>query len=206
MGTKLLPSCVIPLPAGQPRPVVPAEWRRRIFDIIHALSYLLIQTTIRLIASKFIWRGLNEQVGIWAQCCIPCQMSKIHQHIRAPLQTFHFPGCHFDHIHTDLVGPLPSSEGFTHLLTVVNRFTRWPEAILLRDTSTVTCAQALVTHWISRFGVPVHITTHRGTQFTSQLWSSVAQFLGMQLHRTTAYHPQSNGLVERFHRHLFTTT
>ena len=64
------------------------------------------------------------------------------------------------------------------------------------------CAQALPSHWISRFGVPMDISSDRGPQFTSQLWSSLAQLLGTQLHRTTAYHPQSNGLVERFHRHL----
>ena len=187
---------------GQTRPVVPAGWRRRIFDIIHGLSHPSIRTTRRLMASKFVWHGLNKQVGIWARSCISCQTSKIHQHIKAPFQTFRTPGRRFEHIHIDLVGPLSPSEGFTHLLTVVDRFTRWPEAIPLRDTSTVTCAQALVTHWISRFGVPVHITSDRGAQFTSQLWSSVAQFLGTQLHHTTAYHPQSNGIVERFHRHL----
>ena len=64
------------------------------------------------------------------------------------------------------------------------------------------CAQALVSHWISRFGLPMDISSDRGPQFTSQLWSSLAQLLGTQLHHTTAYHPQSNGLVERFHRHL----
>ena len=102
----------------------------------------------------------------------------------------------------DLVGPLPPSGGSTHLLTVIDRFTRWPEAIPLSDTTTATCAQALVTHWIARFGVPLDISSDRGAQFTSQLWTSIAQLLGTKVHHTTAYHPQSNGLIERFHRHL----
>ena len=187
---------------GQPRPVVPSGWRRRIFDIFHGLSHPSIRATRRLIVSRFVWHGLNKQVGIWARACVPCQTSKVHQHVKAPFQTFHVPSRRFDHIHIDLVGPLSPSEGFTHLLTVVDRSTRWPEAIPLHDTSAITCAQALVMHWISRFGVPMHITSDRGTQFTSQLWASVAQFLGTRLHHTTAYHPQSNGLVERFHRHL----
>lgn len=102
----------------------------------------------------------------------------------------------------DLVGPLPPSDSFTHLLTVVDRFSRWPEAIPLSDTTTASCVQALVFHWIARFGIPSHISSDRGPQFTSQLWTSIAQLFGTQLHHTTAYHPQSNGLVERFHRHL----
>ena len=102
----------------------------------------------------------------------------------------------------DLVGPLPPSNGFTHLLTVVDRFSRWPEAIPLNDTTSASCAQALIAHWIARFGIPIDMSSDRGPQFTSQLWTSIAQLLGIQLHHTTAYHPQSNGLVERFHRHL----
>ena len=57
-------------------------------------------------------------------------------------------------------------------------------------------------HWIARFGVPTDISSDRGAQFTSRLWSAMAELLGIQLHHTTAYHPQANGLVERFHRHL----
>ena len=58
-------------------------------------------------------------------------------------------------------------------------------------------------YWISQFGVPLHISSDRGTQFTSQLWSSIiVQFLGIQLHHSTAYHLQSNGLVEHFHCNL----
>ena len=129
-------------------------------------------------------------------------LKSMHQHIKAPFQTFYVPGRRFDHIHIDLVCPLPPSEGFTHLLTVVDLFTRRPEAIPLRDTYAATCAQVLVKPWISRFGVPMHITSDRGTQFTSQLWVFMwRSLLGTQLHQTKAYHPQSNGLEERFHRH-----
>ena len=100
------------------------------------------------------------------------------------------------------MGPLPPSHGFTHLLTVVDHFSRRPEAIPLNDTAAAVCAQAFVSNWIAHFGIPVDMSSDRGPQFTSQLWSTVAQLLGTQLHHTTAYHPQSNGLVERFHRHL----
>ena len=102
----------------------------------------------------------------------------------------------------DPVGPLPPSQGFTYLLTVIDRFSRWPEAIPLADMSTKHCAQALVFYWIAHFGSPLNMSSDRGSQFTSNLWTSIAQLLGTQLHHTTAYHPQSNGLIERFHQHL----
>ena len=102
----------------------------------------------------------------------------------------------------DLVGPLPLSKGFTHLLTVVDRVTRWPEAIPLASISTKDVADAFLSGWITRYGLPSDVSSDRGPQFTSQLWQDLSNFLGTKLHRTTAYHPQANGLMERFHRSM----
>ena len=111
---------------GQPRPVVPAAWRRHIFDTVHGLAHPSVRATQTLIASKFVWHGLRKQVAHWARTCIPCQTSNTQQHVKAPLTTFKTPQCRFDHIHVDIVGPLRSSRGFTYLFTIVDRFTRWP--------------------------------------------------------------------------------
>ena len=63
-------------------------------------------------------------------------------------------------------------------------------------------ARALLSGWIARFGVPTELTTDRGSQFESALWAELSALLGCSRRRTTAYHPQSNGLVERLHRQL----
>jgi hypothetical protein len=109
----------------------------------------------------------------------------------------------FSHLHIDLVGPLPQSQdGHIHLLTVLDCSTRWAEALPLRSTSAEGCATALIAGWIARFGVPQHITSDRGSQFCSSVWDSFRRRLGIKSRLTTPYHPQSNGAVERFHRHL----
>ena len=87
-------------------------------------------------------------------------------------------------------------------MTVIDRYTRWPEAIPLKNIEAQTVARAFVHNWVARFGVPANITSDRGSQFTSELWSSMCKLLGAELHPTTAYHPQANGLIERFHRNL----
>ena len=90
----------------------------------------------------------------------------------------------------------------TYLFTIIDRFTQWPEAIPLPDAKTPTCTNALIRGWISRFGVPADITSDRGPQFTSSLWSNLNKMLGIKQQHTTAYHPQANGMVERLHRQL----
>ncbi len=187
---------------GKARPVVPKSCQKKVFDVIHSLSHPGINATCKLVSSKFVWKGMAKQVREWAKCCLVCQKSKIHRHVKASLGVFDVPQARFEHIHVDIVGPLETSNGFTHLLTVVDRFTRWPEAIPLLQTDTFSCARALIAGWISRFGIPLHMSSDRGAQFTSQLWSDIATLLGIKLHHATAYHPQANGLVERFHRHL----
>jgi transposase InsO family protein len=122
---------------------------------------------------------------------------------KAPVQPIPIPSQRFTHIHMDLVGPLPiSSEGFRYVLTIIDRSTRWLEAIPLKDIEAATIADSFVREWLPRFGVPAKVTTDRGTQFTASTWSSLCVKLGIEHIMTTAYHPQANGMVERSHRQL----
>ena len=102
-----------------------------------------------------MWHGLKKQIGMWAKSCIDCQTSKVHRDVKAPLDIFNIHKRRFDHIHVELVCPLPQSDGKRYTFTTVDRFTRWPEAIPLSDASTELCAQAMVNQWITRFGLSV---------------------------------------------------
>ena len=202
----LLPNSSVPLycdtSTGTQRPLVPLSWRRTVFDSLHSLSHPGIRATQKLITSRFVWPGINADVRRWTRSCVQCQRAKIQRHSTAPLASFRIPDARFDVIHIDLVGPLPSSHGYTYLLTCVDRFTRWPEAIPLTCITAEAVAHAFLSDWISRFGVPSTIVTDRGRQFESQVWNSLMTLLGSRRARTTAYHPQTNGMVERFHRQL----
>ncbi|GFX86507.1 retrovirus-related Pol polyprotein from transposon 17.6 [Trichonephila clavipes] len=112
------------------------------------------------------------------------------------------PSQRFDHVHLDLIGPLPPSNGYTYCLTMIDRFSKWPEAQPLKDITAETVAEAFFSSWVSRFGTPAILTTDRGRQFESSLFKALSKLLGVQKCRTTGYHPQANGMIEELHRPL----
>ncbi|XP_066958572.1 uncharacterized protein [Macrobrachium rosenbergii] len=72
----------------------------------------------------------------------------------------------------------------------------------MEEATSSACAEALLSSWISQFGVPDEITTDRGPTFLSELWTTLARLMGTNHHSTSAYNPMANRMVERFHRSL----
>jgi Integrase core domain len=120
-----------------------------------------------------------------------------------PVEPIAVPAVKFQHVHGDIVGPLPvTSQGYSCVLTIIDRTSRWPEAVPMSSITAEKCADSFVEGWVARYGVPHTVTMDRGTQFTSAAWSCLASTLGFRHVMTTAYHPQANGMVKRLHRQL----
>ena len=187
---------------GHNRPYLTAKFRRQVFSNLHGLGHPSHRATRPLINTRFVWHGMNIDIARWCRTCKGCQTAKVSRHNTPVFGKFTEPTQRFDHVHVDIVGPLPYADGFRYLLTCVDRFTRWPEAIPMIDIRAETVADAFFSGWIARYGTPATITTDRSAQFESKLWDSLCNQFGIIRNRTTSYHPQSNGMVERFHRQL----
>ena len=187
---------------GNFRPLVPSDFRKKVFESIHCFSHPGIKGSQALISKRYIWPGYKRDIKLWCQTCVTCQQSKIQRHTISPLAGFTPSSQKFQLIHCDIVGPLPVSNDHRYLLTIVDRFSRWFEALPLRDITAKSCADTFVLHFVARYGAPHAITVDRGTQLTSTLWKELTKFLGCELIHTTAYNPKANGLVERYHRVL----
>nr|VZI40740.1 unnamed protein product [Spirometra erinaceieuropaei] len=170
--------CYVPTPFH--RPFMPPSLRRKVFSSsLHNLSHPKSRATDKLIFDRFVWPGVQKDLKAWTRACMPRSLG--HR------------------------GPLPLSNGCSYLLTCVDRFTRWPEAIPLPDTAAPTVVKATLSRRVAIFGVPSTVTTDRDAQFEFNLFQSLLPFLGCTQIRTTVYHPVTNGVVERFHCQLKTS-
>jgi len=183
--------------------VIPLGHRRQVFDAFHGMAHPGARATKRIMGQRVTWSCMNKDVTQWVKDCQTCSRAKVIRQPAAALQPIPVPRQRFSHIHVDIVGPLPvSREGFRYLFTIIDRSSRLLEAVPLANVETDTCRDALISQWVARFGVPAHLTSDQGAQFTSALWARLCDVIGTHHNTTTAYHPQSNSLVERDHRRL----
>lgn len=184
------------------RPLVPKSCRRTVFETLHNMSHPGRKASIKIISDRFVWPNMRKEIAQWTKPCQHCQKNKVHRHNRSSPAVFSLPTERFQNVHIDIIGPLPSCRNHQYILTMIDRFTRWPEACPIVDISASTIARAFIATWVSRYGVPKTIVSDRGSQFCSQLWTSLNTMLGCETLHTTAYNPAANGTVERFHRQL----
>ena len=150
---------------------------------------------------RYVWPRMNSDIRLWARTCEQCQKAKVGRYTRTRVEPFPSPDERFEHVHIDITGPLSLWEGYTYLLTCVDRFSRWCEVLPMVNIE----AQTFVAGRVSCFGVSTIITTDRGRQFESNLFGELMKPLGVKQICTTTYHPESNGLVEIFHQSLKST-
>ena len=155
---------------------------------------------------------MDKNIKTWTRECASCQQSKTIKHTKSEIINFNLPSQRFETVHIDIVGPLPVAKNptdsfispYRYLLTCVDRATRWLEAAPLEDITAASVAVAFVNTWVSRFGVPLYVITDRGMQFESELFKELSALVGFHRLRTTPYHAQCNGMIERQHRTLKT--
>ncbi len=118
--------------------------RAAIFHTIHNVAHPGICATRRMIAARFVWKGVGRDVAAMCVDCQQCQRGRFTSSQQLPSRPF--PCRHASsHVHVDLVGPLPaSSDGHVYLLTIIDRSTRWFEAVPLRNMEASTCVDAYI--------------------------------------------------------------
>ena len=143
-------------------------------------------------------------IKTYVNSCTPCAQRKTPPHRKpAPLKIFDSVNKPFERIAIDVVGPLVRTDaGNVYVLTVQHAFTRYLEAFPMKDSKASTVAKHFITGIVLRHGVPRKILTDLGTNFLSRLMQEICKLLDIEHLRTTAFRPQTNGMIERTHRTL----
>jgi hypothetical protein len=156
---------------------------------------------IRLFSS---WPGMKQEIEKYIRCCEVCQKNKITQNkTKMPLQITTTPDVVWEKSSLDIVGPLTTTlAGNRYLLTFQDELSKFTLAVPIQQQDAETVAKAFVKEVVLKFGIPQVLLTDQGTNFLSELFANVCKLLKIKRIKTTAYHPQSNGALERTHRVL----
>ncbi len=186
--------------------VVPLTFRHAVLQLSHQglVGHMGVRKTYDRILRKLYWPRIKRDVVNYIRSCHICQVTgKPNQKFPlAPLQPIAVVTTPFEHLIIDCVGPLPRSKaGHAYLLTVMCQSTRYPAAYPLRSITTKSILKAL-TSFMSVFGIPKTIQSDQGSNFMSRQFSKVMHQLMVKHSISSAYHPQSQGVLERFHQTL----
>jgi len=152
-----------------------------------------------LIRPFFYWPSLSRDCQAFIKSCDACQRMDKAKPPKSPMQLREIVTTPFERVAIDLVGPFPTATGgFRFLLTCIDLATRWPEAIPLKTTT----SRIIINHLFTRCGFPTAIVSDNGPRFVGKLFGRWLREKGIQHVRSSLYHPQGNGVVERLHRTL----
>lgn len=187
--------------------IPPEEERSHIIEECHqstTAGHKGVTKTFHRIRQNYYWNNIKAQVQEFIRNCRECQLKKlVRLKTRQPMVLTDTPGFAFDKIAMDVMGPLPKTKHDNkYILTIQDLLTKYSIAVPMENTSAITTAEAFVNNFICRFGCPKAILTDQGTNFLSYLMKNIAKRFKIKHFRTSTYHPQSNGSVERSH-HVF---
>ena len=182
--------------------VIPASLRHELLTACHddpTAGHLSTLKTYEKVRMRYFWNGMFKDIEHWCHSCIDCAMKKVPRGKRkAPLLPIPVDGA-FDRVAVDALGPFPATnDGNRYILVFSDYYTRWPEAFAVPSIEAPRVANILVNEILARHGSPRTLLSDRGSNFLSSVVKEVSKIMDTRKTQTTAYHPQTDGLVERF--------
>ena len=183
--------------------LVPKPYILKVLYLAHTHvlgAHLGTEKTYDRILGRFYWPGVKKAVQDYCRQCGECQRTSPKVTYHNPLIPLPIIETPFSRIAMDIVGPLPkSSRGHRYILVILDYATRYPEAVPLRSATARAVAREVFLLF-SRVGLADEILTDQGTCFMSRVMREMCKLLKVTQLRTSVYHPQTDGLVERFNK------
>ena len=185
---------------------VPARLKTMIMENYHGSTlggHWREEKTYDAIALKYFWPSMARDIEEHVKLCKICHQrnNRDNSKNKVPLRPWGPPKARGERIHFDLVGPLKSSEeGYKHILSITDAFTRWVELVPIKNKEANTIAKALWNHWICKFGFFKQSVSDGGTEFANSVIKELTKLMHSKHHIISPYSPAVNGVIERVHK------
>ena len=186
--------------------IVSFEARKEILEQLHSSplsgGHFALEKTLLRIRQRFWWPSMRKDVEKRISWCVPCAARSVAGKKNVAEIQPRKAGIRFHTLAADILGPVTKATktGAKYILAMTDCFTKFVVTVPLVKTEAQDMAEAIVTGWILHFGVPDCLHTDQGTNFGSRVIQEMCQLLKIDKTRTSPYHPQGNGQVERYNR------
>ena len=192
-------------PAVGSQLVIPVVKRREFIREFHDslfAGHMGVTRTVYRLLDRVYWPGLRGDVQTYIKSCTVCIARKSPCPRKIPMGHVEV-GHRWDRVAMDLLDmSVTTTRGNRYVLVMVDCFTRWTEAFPLPDKTAQSVADAFFTNVVCRFGMPIVIHSDQGREFENKILHELCLLGGSHKTRTSPYHPESDGMVERFNRTL----
>lgn len=145
---------------------------------------------------KYYWPHLRKSVYDYVTSCDICEERKHPSKKKRAYMKTYLSGVKFKRIAVDIAGPFPkTNNGFLYILVIADYFTKFTEIFPLSHIEAETVPNTIFRGWIKRYGCPQGLHSDQGVQFESHIFQELCKMLQINKTRTTAYHPQSDGMI-----------
>ena len=192
-------------PAVGSQLVIPILKRREFIREFHdslLAGHMGVTRTVYRLLDRVYWPGLRGDVRTYIKSCTVCIARKSPCPRKIPMGHVEV-GHRWDRVAMDLLDmSVTTARGNRYVLVIVDCFTRWTEAFPLPDKTAHSVADAFFNNVVCRFGMPIVIHSDQGREFENKIIHELCLIGGSHKTRTSPYHPEGDGMVERFNRTL----
>lgn len=188
--------------AGILEPIVlPAVKKKGILLSLHqGMGHQGVDRTLALLRPRAYWPKMDRDVTSWIEKCVRCQKGKHpSRRIRTPISSFAVKRP-LEIVAMDFTMMERSSDGYENLFVMSDLFSKYLVAVPMRNQKAAPTAQKILSEWFLKLGVPTKLHSDQGRNFESKIIAELCSLYGVTKTRTTPWHPEGNGQVERCNR------